>query len=326
MKRLPIILVLLVTGFFLAFETTGNGGGNPPSKYEKILKTVGEMLTEAHYSPKEINDAFSKKVFKKYLGELDMNKDIFLQGDINALKKYETRIDDEIKGAPVEFFLAAGQLFTKRMEEAALIYKEILEKPFDFSTDESVNLDDDKLNFPATEADREKCGASGLNIWLLTATQNRLDISEKNKGKEGFVAKSDEDLEKEARDKVKRVMDRTFDHYRFKFSDDDKFNMFVNDITTSMDPHSTFFPPVDKRYFDEQMSGRFFGIGASLIYDDGNIKINSLITGSPAWKSGEIQVGDVITKVAQGKEDPVELTGFVVEDAVKLIGGKKELM
>ena len=71
------------------------------------------------------------------------------------------------------------------------------------------------------------------------------------------------------------------------------------------------------------MSGRFFGIGASLVYDEGNIKINTLIAGSPAWKSGEVQVGDIIIKVAQGKEEPTELTGFVVEDAVKLIRGKK---
>ena len=84
-----------------------------------------------------------------------------------------------------------------------------------------------------------------------------------------------------------------------------------------------FFPPVDKRYFDEEMSGRFFGIGASLQYDDGNIKVSSVLTGSPAWKSGEIQTGDVIVKVAQGKEEPVDLTGFVVTDAVKLIRGKK---
>ncbi len=84
-----------------------------------------------------------------------------------------------------------------------------------------------------------------------------------------------------------------------------------------MDPHSEFFPPVDKRYFDEEMSGRFFGIGASLQYDDGNIKVSSILTGSPAFKSGELQPGDVIQKVAQGKEEPVDLTGYVVTDAVK---------
>ena len=100
-------------------------------------------------------------------------------------------------------------------------------------------------------------------------------------------------------------------------NDDDRFNDYVNTITETMDPHTTFFPPVEKRYFDEQMSGRFFGIGASLREEDGNIKIGTLLTGSPAWKSGEIAVGDVIMKVGQGKEEPVDLTGFVVEDAVK---------
>jgi carboxyl-terminal processing protease len=67
----------------------------------------------------------------------------------------------------------------------------------------------------------------------------------------------------------------------------------------------------------------FFGIGASLQYDDGNIKVSSILTGSPAWKSGELQPGDIIVKVGQGKEDPTDLTGFVVTDAVKLIRGKK---
>jgi carboxyl-terminal processing protease len=90
-----------------------------------------------------------------------------------------------------------------------------------------------------------------------------------------------------------------------------------------MDPHTTFFPPVEKRYFDEQMSGRFFGIGASLRPDDGTIKIATIVAGSPAWKSQQITVGDIVLKVGQGAEEPTDLTGFDTEDAVKLIRGKK---
>jgi carboxyl-terminal processing protease len=70
------------------------------------------------------------------------------------------------------------------------------------------------------------------------------------------------------------------------------------------------------------MSGHFYGIGASLRNEDGNIKIATLVTGSPAWKSKQVQVGDIILKVAQGTEEPVDLTGFDTEDAVKLIRGK----
>ncbi|MFI5185196.1 MAG: carboxy terminal-processing peptidase [Chitinophagales bacterium] len=323
MKRLPILVILVVAGTFVAFQSLGKNS-NPPSKYEKILRNVGQMLEEAHYSPKAINDDFSKEVFKKYMNDLDPDKNIFQQADYEALKKYETTIDDEIRGeAPVEFFLTAGQIFNKRIEDATKIYNEILNQPFNYTTDETINLDADKIKVPATEAELKETWRKRLKYLALDRYAESLDLREKNKGKEGFVVKTNEELEKEAREKVRKVMDRTFDHYRHKFSDDDKFNMFVNDITTSMDPHTEFFPPVDKRYFDEQMSGSFYGIGAQLSYDDGNIKIASLVTGAPAWKSGELQIGDIIVKVAQGDAEPVDLTGYVVEDAVKLIRGTK---
>lgn len=130
-------------------------------------------------------------------------------------------------------------------------------------------------------------------------------------------------MEKDARTRVSAGMERMYNRLKFKVNDDDRFSEFVNIITNTMDPHTTFFPPVDKRYFDEQMSGRFFGIGAILREEEGNIKIGPLLTGSPAWKTGEVQAGDIVLKVAQGAGEPVDLTGYAVEDAVKLIRGKK---
>jgi carboxyl-terminal processing protease len=327
MKRLPIVVMFAVTGTFLAFRSIGNithNTANPPGKYEQILKLVGEMMIQAHYSPQDINDAFSKKVFKKFMGDIDPEKNMFLASDVETLqKKYDTKIDDEIRGSAVEYFLAAGKTFNQRMEEVAVMYKNILGKPFDFTVDEDVILDPDKLNYPTTDAERRERWRKKLKFMTLERYVESLDVRDKNKGKENFVVKTDIELEKDAREKVKRLMDRTFERFRFKFSDDDKFNVFVNAITTTMDPHTEFFPPVDKRYFDEEMSGRFYGIGASLQYDDGNIKVASILSGSPAAKSGELQQGDIIQKVGQGKDEPTDLTGFVVTDAVKLIRGKK---
>ncbi len=121
-----------------------------------------------------------------------------------------------------------------------------------------------------------------------------------------------------------KVMERMYERLKVKMSDDDRFNMFVETIVQTMDPHTDFFPPAEKRYFDEQMSGHFFGIGASLKEEDGNIKITTLVTGSPAWKSGKVFVNDVIMKVAEGSAEPVDLTGFSVKrDAIKLIRGAK---
>ena len=321
-KRLPILIILvLVAGVFFAGSVKKET--DPPGKYEKILHNVTDMLKEAHYSPKLIDDSFSKKIFYKYFEVLDPNKNIFLKEDIESLKKYEFRIDDEMKGADVEFFKAVAQIFNKRMEEAALIYKDVLSKPLNYSVDETFNGDPDKVKFPVSNADKKESWRKWLKYQSLDRYVELMETREKNKDRQDFKVKTNEELEVESREKVSKVMERTFERYRFKFSEDDKFNLFVSIITNTMDPHTEFFPPVDKRYFDEQMSGRFFGIGASLLYDEGNIKINTLVAGSPAWKSGEVQVGDVILKVGQGKEEPTELTGFVVEDAVKLIRGKK---
>ena len=281
LKRLPILAMMLLVAavFFAGSEKTEF---DPPGKYEKILHNVTDMLKEAHYSPKMIDDSFSKKIFHKYFEVLDPNKNIFLKEDIETLKKYEFRIDDEMKGADVEFFKAVGQLFNKRMEEAALMYTDILSKPFDYSIDESFQGDPDKIKFAASDVERKENWRKWLKYQSLDRYVDLIDTREKNKDRQDFKVKSNEELEKEAREKASKVMDRTFDRYRFKFSEDDKFNLFVSIITNAMDPHSEFFPPVDKRYFDEQMSGRFFGIGASLVYDEGNIKINTLLAGSPA--------------------------------------------
>ncbi len=324
MKRLPIVLVMVIAGIFLAFNTMGTTNKSlPPSKYEKILQIVGEILAQGHYSPKDINDEFSKKVYAKYFEELDPEKNIFLQSDIASLEKYSTKIDDEIKGAPVEFFLEAGKIFDKRAEEASLLYKDLLTKPFDFSVNETIVTDPKKTKFASSEAERREGWRKRLKYLTLQRFVDLQEARESNKGKEGFVVKTDAELEKEARDKVRIAMDRIFERYRLKFNDDEKFSVYVNTITSMMDPYTEFFPPVDKRYFDEQLSGSFYGIGAQLTYDEGNIKIASVLPGGPAQKSEQIEVGDIVAKVAQGKEAPVELTGFDVTDAVKIIRGKK---
>jgi carboxyl-terminal processing protease len=322
-KNLPIVILVLATGSFVAFRTLAFNG-NPPTKYEVILQNVGKMLEDNHYSPKDINDNFSAEVFRKYLTEVDPEKDVLLQTDINGLKKYETKIDDEILGkTSVQFVPAVNLVYKKRIAEAEALYKEILASPFDFSKDEFVSMDYDKMNFPSTDGERKEAWRKRLKYMTLERYSDLLDQQATGKDKPGYVAKTNTELEKEARDKTAKAMERYFNRIKFKMTDDERFNEYVETIVQSMDPHTDYFPPVEKRYFDEQMSGHFFGIGASLRDEEGNIKISTLITGSPAWKSGEINVGDIIMKVAQGSQEPVDLTGYAVEDAVKLIRGNK---
>lgn len=324
-KFLPVLLVLICGGLFLGYGVMGRGdhdSDNPKSKYEKILKNVGIVLEQGHYSPKKIDDKFSAEVLAKYENDLDPDKYIFYQKDIDSFKKYQDKIDDEIHGAPLESFYAISKLYLTRLDEVSKIYNEILSKPFDFSTVEYLQLDGDKRNYPSTEKDRYDYSRKRLKYLVLGRYVDLQD--ERAKQPKDSAYKADTTLEKEARDIVRRQMDRYFLTLKNHNTPDDMFSDFVNAITGSMDPHTTYFAPVDKRSFDELLSGTFFGIGAQLVEKDGKIKIASLITGGPAWKSGDIQPEDEIIKVAQGDGKPVDVTGYAVTDAVKLIRGEQK--
>lgn len=319
-KSLPVLLVVAAIGLFMTFSCQGLDN---PTKYERIFKQVAEMLEDGHYSPHKIDDNFSKEIFKKFLDNLDPEKNIFLQADIRELRKFESTIDDELHGSPIQFFMAVNKIYDKRLNEVSNYYKDILAKPFSFTIDESVVLDGDKLEWQTSEQARKESWRKKIKYLTLERYADLLDAREQNKSTAGYIIKADSELEKDARNKVNTIMIRTFERLKVKMNEEERFNMLVNTITSTMDPHTTFFPPVEKRYFDEQMSGRFFGIGASLRQEEGEIKIVTLVTGSPAWKSQQVMIGDVVMKVGQGSEEPVDLTGFDTDDAVKLIRGKK---
>ncbi|MEI2750412.1 MAG: carboxy terminal-processing peptidase [Ferruginibacter sp.] len=325
-KFIPVIIALTGASLFFTFQSQGKNDNddNPKTRYARILRNVGVLLEEGHFSPKKIDDAFSKNVLKKFIEDLDNEKTILLQSDIDGFKKFENKLDDEIHGAELESFYAINEVYQKRMNETSLLYKDILSKPFDFTTDEKVLLDADKASAPKSESERMDTWRKRLKYAVLGKYVDMQEDREKNKGKKDFKIKADSTLEREARDQVRKQMDRYFATKKTRETTDENFSTFVNAITGTMDPHTNYFPPIDLRSFNESMSGRFYGIGAQLKDEDGKIKIASLVTGGPAWKSGELKENDEIIKVAQGKEEPVDVTGYAVSDAVKLIRGAEK--
>ncbi len=340
-KFLPVLLVLTVGSLFVAFQTQGRGGDNPKTKNEKILRNVGLLLEQGHYSPKNINDSFSKQVLNRFIKELDEDKSIFLQSDIDSFKKYENRIDDEIHGDKLESFYAINDSYTRRLNQASQYFTELLSKPLDFTKDEQILLDGNKLSYPTTDVEKKEVWRKRLKYLVLGKYADLLEERENGKNKKPiatiadstgtigkvvakkFVYEADSTLERKARELVKKQIDRYFTTLKTHNTNDEVFSSFVNAITSEMDPHSDYFAPVDSRGFNEMMSGKFYGIGAQLKEEESKIKIASLITGMPAWKSGQLLVNDEIVKIGQGSAEPVDVTGYAVTDAVKLIRGSE---
>ena len=152
-KGLVLTALVLFGSLFIAFRSIyGLDSNEKIAQQQKLLNTVGVLLEQQHYSPKKINDDFSKKIFKAYLNQLDGDKSIFTAADVSSLKKMETSIDDEIHGATIQFQPAVSAIYEKRVAETMLYYKDILSKPFDYSVSESVQLDGDQLSYTNSES------------------------------------------------------------------------------------------------------------------------------------------------------------------------------
>jgi carboxyl-terminal processing protease len=293
-------------------------------KNQILLDMLMSSLNQAHYSPLKIDDNFSEKAFTLYLKRLDNNKKFLIQADVDALAKYRKSIDDEITNGTFEFYDLSNALINKRIKEKENWSKEILEKPLDFKTDEDYEIDGDKVKFVSTEAELKAEWKKMLKYQVLSRLDDLMTNQEKAKEKKDsvFVEKSYDSLEVDARRKTLKANTDWFKRLS-KITSKDRFSTYVNTITGLYDPHTEYFAPKEKKKFDQSMSGQFEGIGARLQSKDGIVKVSEIIVGSPSFKQGELKAGDEIHKVAQGKNEAVDITNMDMDDAIELIKGKK---
>ncbi|MDQ3048212.1 MAG: carboxy terminal-processing peptidase [Bacteroidota bacterium] len=317
-KKLLFLIPVAALGLFSYTFTTQN------EKEEAIDQILMQSLAGVHYSPMEINDAFSQKVFKLYIQRLDYSKKFLLESDVAELKKMESSIDEDIKDGKFTFFDKSLDMINSRTVEAQAYYKEIMEKPFDFSTEETLQLDAEKLPFAKTKDELKEAWRKSLKYQVLSRVSDLMDSQEKAREKSDTVKiKSMEEMEVDARKKVLKSNDDYFK--RLKDLDrNDRLALYFNAVTGVYDPHTEYFAPKDKANFDIGMSGQLIGIGAQLQEKDGFIKVTNVIPGSPSWRQGQLKTGDIIQKVAQGAGEPVDLQDMQLDDAVQLIRGKKD--
>ncbi|MGS2740382.1 carboxy terminal-processing peptidase [Sinomicrobium sp. M5D2P17] len=324
MKRnfVYVLAALLISVASCSFTNTNKTFDNP-DKDKLLIQLISYVLEKGHYDPKEMDDTFSEKVFDQYISMLDPSKRYFLKADIEEFEQYRDQIDDQIRDSEITFFDLVQQRLVQRMKEGQEIYKEILKKPFDFSEDEDIDMDYENLSFAASEEELGERWQKYLKFSTLSGYVTRLEDEENKKEEDsGYNMKSEAELEQEARESTKKMQDEFYD-----LIDDlerkDWFVMYLNAIVTEFDPHTYYFGPEEKDRFDTSMSGKFEGIGARLQRKNDRIKIVEVISGGPAWRGNEIEVGDEIVRVAQGDEEPVDVIGMRLDDAVKLIKGPK---
>ncbi|MBS1646868.1 MAG: carboxy terminal-processing peptidase [Bacteroidetes bacterium] len=297
------------------------------NKNQVILDIVMSGLDNAHYHPQKLDNSFSEKFFNLYIKRIDAQKMFLTQGDVDNLAQYKTQADDQIKAETFELFDLASGIKVRRIDEKEAWYKEILSKPFDYKTNEEYETDPEKKSFAKNETELKNVWKQYLQYQtiarlndLLVAQQKIKEV--KAKRDTDAVVKPFDSLEVEARSKVLKITNDWFKRLK-KINRKDRYAEYINAITAMYDPHTEFFPPKEKKKFDQSMSGQIEGIGARLQQKDDYIKVSEIVVGGPADKQKELKAGDLIIKVAQGSKEPVDIVGMDIDEAIELIKGKK---
>jgi carboxyl-terminal processing protease len=323
MMRVSIaILAIVFGGVFMGANIpvtqTGDGDGD---KEKLIILYVMKLIQGYHFQPADVDDAFSRQVFKTYMKRLDGGKRFLTMGEYDLMDDYEEEIDDAIRDPDLEFFELSYELINEGVKKVKGMYPEILSRPFDFTIEENIELDGDKLEYAKDDAELRQRWKVYLKYETLTRLATKIDEQETEEDSEGG-AKSVAELEVEARNDVEKMMNDWFQRLE-EVRRSDRFETYLNSVTSTFDPHTSYFNPKRKDDFDIVMSQRLEGIGARLQRSGSYTKVTSIVPGGPAWKQGDLQVDDIIHAVSQEDEEPVDINGMHIDDVVGMIRGDK---
>lgn len=319
MKRLWLKIALIV-GILVIFATVLIA--KEAGKEKVLAQFLFQSLEAEHYNPQQVNGTLSKRVYTLYLKSIDPNKRFFLKSDIEQLKLYQTKIDDELKHGTSEFYDVTWTIFQKRIEEVNELTQDILKKAFDFTVEESFETDPAKKDYPQSTPELKEQWRLYLKYQTLLTYFDLVTPTKNNKLPNLNDQVFDPKIESQAREKVAKNLKRSLDRLSQE-NNEDRVDNYLNAISSSFDPHTEYMAPQGKDDFDITLTGTLEGIGASLKEDGDYIKVVSIIPGSAAWRQKGLQAEDTILKVAQRDGEPVDIVGMPVADAVKLIRGKK---
>ncbi len=277
----------------------------PEQQQAQAAFLAGKLLTRYHYKATPLNEAMSEKIFDHYLKSIDSEKLFFVQTDIDQLTVFRTRLGDAILSGDLSAPFFIFNRYVQRMTERFTFARRLLIEGFDFRQKEDYQYEREKAAWPKSEDEMNELWRKRVkNDWLRLRLAGKDDKS---------IA---ETLDKRYQQSLKRTG---------QVKSKDAFETFMNAYTMAIEPHTNYLGTRAAEDFDISMSLSVVGIGAVLQEKDGYTIMREFVPGSPAARSGQLNVGDRILGVAQGENGAMtDIQGWRLDDTVALIRGKAD--
>ena len=292
--------------------------GNQADTYQASLgQIIAHFLRIEHFQNRPLDDEISAAAFEIYIERLDSRKIFLTTNEVKLLEVHRTEIDDQISSGHLALLDSAEELRRVQIERVRAYVQERMERPFNLETRRMFEANPEKR---ILAPNMEQLYLSWDDILTVEIIGNYLDL-EQEKGNEDI---EEQDLQEQA---IARTRERYLGDFGF-FSNildqdhNDRLGRFFSSITNVYDPHTNYLPPRRIRNHERSSTGTYYGVGFSLAPGlDGRLRIMEVYPGSPSWKTKKIKVGDIILKVGQGDQPPVNAEGMKSDDLVTIVMG-----
>ena len=306
--RRPRVLILGL----LALSAIGTGllapfvsarPSDPSQEDRRISIAVSSLIGRQHVSKMKLDDEISHRAMDLFFDRLDALKLFFLQSDIDQFAAERDSIDDYVKRGDVTLAKRIYDVFLQRVNERVAVAQQLLDVEHDFTIDEEMIRDPDKMTFAKTKEEADERWRKKVKFDLLLQIADEVDYAE-----------AVEKLHKRYRG-ILRSSEQT--------DSDELLEWFLTAVTMSFDPHSTYMSPKTVENFNIMMRLQLDGIGASLLSKYGETIVKQIVPGGAADKDGRLEVEDVIVGVAEGTDGEfVDIIDMKINDVVHLIRGE----
>lgn len=304
LKSTLVITILMSALPLYASKTHGTEILAPDKLHPVIGQTIAQILPQFHYNHQKLNDALSSEILDLFLRRLDPSHLYFLASDVSEFEKYRFDLDDALKSGNVETAFIIFNLFRQRAEQRIDYALQRLENEFDFTLDEYYEIDRDETDWVGSV---EELNA----LWNKKLKNEALNLK--------LAGKDWPDIQANLHKRYRNFQNR-IDQY----NSEDVFKYFINVVSETFDPHTSYFSPITAENFGIDMSLKFQGIGAQLTTEDEFTKVVRILPGGPAERSEELAPNDKIIGVAQGEGgEMVDVVGMRLDDVVQKIRGPK---
>jgi carboxyl-terminal processing protease len=305
MPRLALRPLVLMAILALMAVIVGAQAPAPQPEDQETAKVVVELLERGHMARPAINDEIAVKWCDNFIKDLDPGKYYFLKSDVEAFKKDGKILDDQIRDGNIDFARRVFDRYLERQDERFKTSMDLLDQKHDFTVDEYVSDDPDKIDYPATLAEANERMRKKIKLDLL------------------FTKVVDDVDNAEAVRKWKiRYRDRNRQAHQVDTGE--LMEIYLSSLTKTFDPHTSYLGPKNlEDMLNQQLHLRLEGIGASLRSEDGYAVVTEIVPGMAADRDGRLQPEDKIIGIEKEDGEVIDLVEKRLNDVVRHIRGPR---